>query len=637
MSFGAAAAAAAANVHPMAGCGMGPMMMPGMPMTMAMMSPSRGRGKAMQPMMPGMMPMPMGMVPSAHGSGPAAGMMPGPMSAMAMPGMMPMTMGMVPPARGSGPAAATSAFAVPWMTQQQAAAPSVHQLMFKMGSSNRSSSARPKAMLMTSDRFPVKVHCLEHIKEFCFSEAVDCMMRNWSAAWNPATLPGLQPQDITYCWLVGWDLSPAEPVQSGLTKSQWQMSMSYMYQSKGHKLQSMTMEQVREKGKAMLADHEAEVAKHQQAFEAQYLAMQAQNMAMFQPPGMQAFHWPGSSSGSAGHPGEGVAKPGNVPAPVHAPVPGSEVASNQAQLITAPDGRKFLQVQERSRFLSREHSGGADDWTLSPARSTLLSPSKSWAASVTDVVHDESGQGESWHPASEELPGLTEAQARCQEQWENECCGMQQRVQELIDQEAALRERIAAKRRRLQRLEDSEQQAGLALEKDHGRVRVQTGDPDCGDDLGHVAERVDFDSADDSDHEADGKTVIMQAGETPGQQRAEALPRDMPGAPAGGAAVDKPEEPASAGGPAAAQPEMPVPAAEESRANAQSDEDPLACNGEEAAVQPPVSQAHGKAPGCKAPAPKAPATKAKAHAKAPAKAAAAPKGRQTTLLPRTGP
>ena len=580
-------------MHP----GAAQMMMPGM--SMPMMSAGRGRGKASTPMMPGMVP------------------------AMMMPGTLPMTMGMVPPvppARAAGPAAA-NVLAPPWMMQQQTAAASVHDLLYKPGSSNRSSSAMPakakgngQGFGMPPDKFPVKVHCLEHIKEFCFSEAVECMTRNWAMAWNPATLPGLQPQDIIYCWLVGWDLTPGEPVPSGTTKSQWQLTMSYLYQSKGFKLQNMTMEQVREQGRIKLAEYEADVVRKQEAYMAQCQAMHAQNMAMFQSPGMQACQWPAGSLGYAGQtPGEGQTGPAAVlPAvPAHAPVPVPEACNAQAQLITTPDGRTFIQVQERSRFLSRQQSGGADDWALSPGRSTLVSPSKSLAAAVMDVVTDESGQGGSWHPAPEPEPAE-------QKQTMAEYQDMLERVKRLQAQELELDMKLAAKRRRL------EGPGNVAKDgPDNGETpeeEFEFEDPaifaarQCltGEESGSVAEQPEQPS--------------LAAGSVP----------EQPDGPALATAHEKPLTPA--------KPDEPLTPAD---AHGNSAEQTSACQdlgnanaGKAHASKAPARKANaGKADAGKATAGKAPAMNAsakKGHGQAPANAApkAGANGVQTTLLAR---
>ena len=557
------------------------MMIPGMPMPMPMMSAGRGRGQARHPMMPGMMP------------------------AMMMPGMLPMTMGMVPPAHAPGPSG-MNALAAPWMMQQQAGATSVHDLLHKPGSSNRSSSAMPAkakghghGLGMISDKFPVKAHCLEHIKDFCFHEAVECMMRNWSSVWNPATLSGLQPLDIIYCWLVGWDLTPAEPVPSGTTKGQWQLTMSYLYQANGHKLQSMTMEQVREQGRTRLAQYEADMAQKRAAMAAQYEAMQAQNMAMFQAAGTQAFPWPAGCPGNAAQ-GPGPVQTGHAAAPVSVSVPANVPLAKpaDANVITAPDGRKFLQVQDRSRFLSRQASGGADDWTLSPGRSNLVSPSKALTASVMDVVTDDGGDGGSWRPALAPEPAapstpkpqpMQETMEQTMEETIERFVAMQDRMRLLEAEEIKLTARINAKRRRLDPADEVEGAGSGANSQSPETARA---------DLPAAAEAAE-------EHEPEAEVQ-----NSPSYFEAAMAALEAPMAVS--------EEAALATGPATEKPAA-GPAAEKPAAD-------------EAVEQTSGGQAHGKGrtkpPAAKASAAKAPAIKAPAKA---APKASVPRGIQTTL------
>jgi hypothetical protein len=403
--------------------------------------------------------------------------------------------------------------------------------------------------------------------------------------------------------------------------------MSYLYQSKGFKLQNMTMEQVRERGRIKLAEYEKDVVRKQEAYLAQCQAMHAQNMAMFQSPGMQAFQWPVGSLGYAGQtPGGGQTQtsPAAVlPAvPAHAPVPVSEASTAQANLITAPDGRKFIQVRERARFLSRQESGGADDWVLSPGRSTLVSPSKSLAAAIMDVFAADTQPGESWHPAHEPEPAEQEAVPELTQETMAEYMAMQERVERLKAQELELDMKLAAKRRRLEDPGNAAREAAPPLGNDQGHALAHA--PAADETHEEQFEMEQFEFVDPATFAAQQKGRHSLAAGSVAEQPdglALATAHETPLTPA---KPDEPLTPADASGNSAEQT-----SASQDLGNA-------------TASKAQASQAHaGEADAGKAHAAKAPATNAsakkvsakKAHGQAPANVA--PKaGIQTSLLAR---
>ena len=211
---------------------------------------------------------------------------------------------------------------------------------------------------------------------------VEALRRAAPAQWSALELNGQTISDKTAAMAVAFERFNGSTLETH-DPDEWFMLMAHQYITLGCRLEGRTQSQVASEGQALWNQHQATAIAQQHLAQAQMVQMAKHAQAQAQVAQRCAHHF--------------------RPISMMIQIPAMPVMHQD------PIGRHFVQGLGRSRYLSRESSGGAEDWRLEPD-GIINSQSRNLVIHVFDLL----GQNltDAWpggpSSSSEAAPALAE-------------------------------------------------------------------------------------------------------------------------------------------------------------------------------------------------------------------------------------
>ena len=196
----------------------------------------------------------------------------------------------------------------------------------------------------------------------------------------PMLSPCQSQHDLLCCLKVGWNRLPHDLLQvKKVTEFVTAMNMEYQFANKP--LQGLSLDDIRKKDKAAVAEYMQQMQMKQLQQQQNLQQMQGMQQTQQMPQAQQSMHvhgWPWLAP--AGDAASKLAEQAAL---------SLSLSSNHTQAVLRKDPAQHLYVEcmGRKRYLASKEEGGADDWCLTPRGTQCHSDSLQVTVHVLDILH----------------------------------------------------------------------------------------------------------------------------------------------------------------------------------------------------------------------------------------------------------